>query len=123
MDFEALYRQANELETGGQFNKAASAYRRLVNAATDARFHVAYGVCLQKLGRWRESVLQLQLGVTLKPHYCEGDARLLLAKSYLMAGKKAKAIEQWRIVAVMKPEYPSYEAVPDEAREMLNKHA
>ncbi len=62
-------------------------------------------------------------GVDLKPHYCEGDARLFLADSLLQLGLKRKAIEQWQLVAAMAPQYPGYEAVSEEAKRKLGEHA
>ncbi len=123
MDDESLYRQAVTFAEAGEFNKAAPLYKRLVAKSTDPRYFVGYGVCLQRLGHWEESVAQLEHGVELKPHYCEPDARLFLAESYLRSKQKSKAIQQWRIVASMSPEYPSYEATAYEARAQLEAHA
>ena len=123
MDAEALYKEARVLEQQGKHSKALIIYSKLTKAFTDPRFFIAYGVCLQKLGHWEQSVRQLEKGISLKPHYCEGDARLFLAESYLKIGKMQKAIEQWRIVERMEPEYPSYEHVPNEAKQMLAKYS
>jgi hypothetical protein len=41
----------------------------------------------------------------------------------LQSGQKKKAIEQWKLVAAMEPEYPSYEAAPNEATRKLGEHA
>ncbi len=123
MDTETLYQQAIELEGKGSHPEALTIYPELIKAKEDARFFIAYGICLQKLGHLEQSINELEKGISLKPHYCEGDARLFLAESYLKANKKKKAIEQWKIVEKMEPEYPSYEHVPNEAKKMLEKHA
>ena len=120
---EELYQQALSFEDRNQYSKAVSVYKQLVSEENDSRYYIAYGVCLQKLSHWKQSVEMLEKGIKLNPSYCEGDARLFLAESYLNAGNKKKAIEQWRIVEKMEPEYPSYEKVPNEAKRMLEKHA
>ena len=122
MDAEKYFERARALEEEGELGQAASAYKRLVDLATDPRFHIAYGYCLQRLGHWEQSIVQLEQGLALKPHYCESDARIMLAESYWAGGYKAKAIEQWRIVSATKPEYPSYGAPIDEARARLAEH-
>ena len=123
MKSEELYKYALLLEEQRKYPEAVKIYKKLVSLENDPRYFIAFGVCLQQLGHWQESVQQLEIGLSLKPHYCEGDARLFLAESYLKLGKEKKAIEQWRIVEKMKPEYPSYEKVPDEAKSMLEKYA
>ena len=123
MDIEDRYKEALSLVEKGEHNKALLIYRELIKESDDPRFYIAYGTCLQELGHLEESINQLEKGIALKPHYCEGDARLFLATSYLKAGQKNKAIEQWKIVEKMEPEYPSYEEVPNEAKRMLEKYA
>lgn len=123
MEAEKLFREAQELAAAGHHGKAASLFKQLVAETVDPRFHIAYGICLQRLGHWDVAISQLQRGIELRPHYCEGDARLMLAESFLRTGQKKKAIEQWQMVSAMEPEYPSYEAVPNEAKKMLVKHA
>ena len=98
MDAESIYNQACELTSKADNANALLLYKQLVEAKEDARFFIAYGVCLQKLGHWKQSILPLEKGIDLKPHYCEGDARLVLAESYLNAGYKSKAIAQWKLV-------------------------
>jgi tetratricopeptide (TPR) repeat protein len=122
-DRETEYRQILKLEEEGNFSEAAPRLAALVAAATDARFHAAYGSCLQKLGRWAESIPQFESALALKPAYCEADWRNMLAQSYLHVGQKRRAIEQWRIVAGMEPTYPSHDEPIDEARHMLKKYA
>ena len=123
MSTEAEYAKAQEFQAHGQHGEAAAIYKELVKHSEDPRFYIAYGVCLQHLGHWQESAKHLQRGIELKPHYCEGDARLFLAESLLKLGLKRKAVEQWKLVAAMEPEYPSYEAVPNEAKRRLSEHA
>ena len=123
LDAALLFGNANELAAAGKHPEAVRIFKRLVASAADARFHIAYAVSLQQLGHWDESIVQFHAGLDLKPHYCEGDARLMLAESLLKTGQNRQAIEQWRIVAAMQPEYPSYEAVPNEAKANLAKHA
>jgi tetratricopeptide (TPR) repeat protein len=122
MNAEALYKEANELDNAGHHSQAAKIYEQLVELFVDARFHIAYGYCLQQTNHWKESTWQFQKGISLKPHYCEGDARLMLANSYMKLRRQKNAVEQWKIVAAMNPEYPSYEAVPNEAKEFLKKY-
>ena len=123
MKKEALYREAGALHAGGELTKAVTLYKVLVEKSTDARFFIAYGVCLQGLGHWKESVRQLKRGIQLKPHYCEPDARLYLAESYLRTNELSKAIREWRIVEKMAPEYPSNGAPAKTASAQLKLHA
>jgi predicted Zn-dependent protease len=124
IDASALYNRANELAAAGESGAAVLAYQELcAKFPDDARFPIAFGVLLKSLGHWEQSIEKFLAGLALRPHYCEGDARLMLAESYLSAGQKGKAVEQWRIVAQMSPEYPSYDRVPNEAKERLKEHA
>jgi len=123
MSTEGSYAKAQELSSQSKHREAAAIYKELVEQSEDPRFSIAYGVCLQNLGHWQESAKQLQRGIDLKPQYCEGDARLFLAESLLRLGLKKRAIEQWKIVAAMEPEYPTYEAAPNEAKKKLGEHA
>ena len=123
MNSEDLYQKALELESNGEDKLALSTYKEITKNSDDPRHFIAFGVCLQKLGHWKQSITTLEKGILLKPHYCEGDARLFLAKAYLHSGKKSLAIKQWEHVAKMQPEYPSYESVQNEANKMLAQHA
>ena len=69
-----------------------------------------------------EAIKALAHGIELKPHYAEADARLLLAESFLAAGQKRTAIEQWKIIVNLASEYPSYEKPIDEAKQQLKIH-
>lgn len=122
MNSEVQYCEANELARQGRHAEAVSAFKRLVAAHADPRFHIAFGLSLQALGHWEESVDAFQRGIDLRPHYCEGDTRLMLAESLMKCGRKRDAVAQWTIVAAMPATYPSHDAVPDEARRMLALH-
>jgi Tfp pilus assembly protein PilF len=63
MQAEELFQQAHDYEARGNHSKAAAIYKQLVAATSDARFHVAYGACLQHLGHWEQSVAQLERGL------------------------------------------------------------
>jgi TolA-binding protein len=124
LDAATLYNKARELAESGDSGAAVKAYRDLcAKFPRDPRFFMAFGVLLQSLGHWEQSIEQFLTGLKLRPSYCEGDARLMLAESYLKAGHKAKALGQWQIVAAMPSEYPSYDAVPNEAKRKLKEHA
>jgi tetratricopeptide (TPR) repeat protein len=124
LDAALLYKKAQELTESGKTGAAVKAYGALcAKFPTDPRFFIAFGLLLQSLQHWEQSIEKFQRGLALRPAYCEGDARLMLAESYVKSGQKQKALEQWRIVAAMPPEYPSYDAVPDEAKRRLKEHA
>ena len=90
MSSEAMYNEARQLEKAGELGKAVAIYKKLIAESEDPRYHIALGVCLQRLAHWSESIRHLQHGIALKPHYCEG-ARLFLAESLLKVGR-------WKIV-------------------------
>jgi Flp pilus assembly protein TadD len=122
-DQEANNRRTLKLMDEGKFSEAESRLAVHVAGTSDARFHSSYGICLQKLGRWSEAIHQFEAALALKPAYCEADWRNMLARSYLQDGHEHRAIEQWRIVSVMDPTYPSHDFPIDEARRLLEKHA
>lgn len=123
MNSEDLYQKAITLESKGDLSSAISTYKEITKISTDPRHLIAFGVCLQKLGHWKQSIVPLEKEISLKPHYGEPDARLFLAKAYINSGKKSLAIKQWQHVVKMQPEYPSYESVQNEAKKMLAEHA
>lgn len=123
MNSEELYQSAMRLDSKGDYQGSISIYKELAKTSNDPRHLIAYGVCLQRLGHWKQSIIPLEKGISLRPRYCEGDARLFLAKAYFNSGKKRLAIKQWQHVAEMQPEYPSYESVQNEAKKMLSEHA
>jgi len=90
MNVEATFARAEALQAAGKHGKAAAIYKYLIKMSEDPRFYIAYGVCLQGLGHWRDSANNLKRGIDLKPNYCEGDARLFLAESLLKLGQKKK---------------------------------
>lgn len=122
-DPESEYREILELMEDCKFSEAAPRLAALVKVSPDARFHAAYGICLQKLERWSDSVQQFEAALALKPAYCEADWRNMLAESWLQDGQKVRAIEQWRIVADMEPSYPNRDFPIDEAKRMLERFA
>lgn len=120
---ETEYWQIVKLQEGGNWSEAALRLAGLVAGSSDARFHAAFGICLQALGRWAESIDQFEAAIALKPAYCEADWRNMLAESYLKTGQTDRAIAQWRIVADMEPSYPGRDFPIDEAKRMLETHA
>jgi Flp pilus assembly protein TadD len=122
-DREAQYLQILQLMDDGNLSEAASRFGALIVGATDARFHAAYGICLQKLGRWTESIRQFEAALALKPAYCEADWRNMLAQSHLQDGQTHLAINQWRIVAGMEPSYPSHDFPIEDAKRMLEAYS
>ncbi len=118
-DNEAEYWQILKLQEDGKFSEAAPRLAALIAGVTDARFHAAHGIGLQKLGRWSESIQQFKAALALKPSYCEADWRNMLAQSYIQVGQRGSAVTQWRIVASMEPSYPSRDFPIDEAKRML----
>ncbi len=122
MDTDPLFSEACQLSRKGLHTEALILLKQIVASREDSRYLIAYGVCLQKLKHWKQSVAPLERGISLKPLYGEGDARLYLAEAYLMSGNKSKGLQQLKVVANMAPEYPSYEHVPDRAKELLTKH-
>jgi tetratricopeptide (TPR) repeat protein len=123
MEAEELFREACDADAQGDHGKAATKFKRLVAIASDARYHIAYGWCLQQLNHWQQSAAELERGIALKPKYAEADARVMLAESYLRGGDKARAVQQWRIVTAMVPSYPSYEAPINAAKAALHAAA
>lgn len=121
-DLEAEYREALNLDEAGDLEAAAAKFAALIAGATDARFHSAYGICLQKLGHWSKSITQFEKAIALKPSYCEADWRNMLATSYVKAGQPFRAKEQWCIVSTMEPTYPSHDWPIDEAKRMLKEY-
>ena len=65
MDPETLYREAMALDAADEYGRSALLYKKLVANSEDPRHFVAYGVCLPRLGHWKESVAPLERGVEL----------------------------------------------------------
>ena len=119
---EAKLQEAMELDGAGKSAVAVKILKSLAENCDDPRVFAAYGFCLQHLKHWKESIPLFERALALKPHYCEGEVRLMLADSLFEVGRKSEAIAQWQLLAKREPEYPSYERVPDEAKALLAKH-
>ncbi|WPP45814.1 hypothetical protein [Pseudomonas sp. AN-1] len=91
MNSEQLYQNAMQLDSKGEYQRSISIYKELAKISNDPRHLIAYGVCLQRLGHWKQSIAPLEKGISLRPYYCEGDARLFLAKAFFNSGKKKLA--------------------------------
>ena len=117
---ESAFVDASVLQDSNDLTGALRLFRRAVELdGADPRYWVALGVCLSKLRHWSESAKALQRGVNLKPHYAEADARLFLAEALLASGDRKRAREQLEHIIGMRPSYPSYDRVIDEARRKL----
>lgn len=118
-DINSILSSARQHEERGEFAKALPHYSHLVEVSDDPRFMIAYGICLQKLGHWKESIAHLQRGIECHPKYGEGDALLHLAEAFVQTGNIPKAQEQWHKILALGPQYPSYHDVTDEAQRLL----
>ena len=111
------------LESQGNLQEAADAYRRAINLLTgDPRPLIALGHLQSLRGKYEEAIELLHTGIALKPHYAEADARLMLAEAFERAGNVEQAVAQWRVVAQMEPFYPSHEKPMAEAKRKLDEH-
>ncbi|MBS0380744.1 MAG: hypothetical protein JSS29_19865 [Proteobacteria bacterium] len=111
------------LESQGLLEEAADAYRRACELLTDdPRPLIALGRLRTALHQYVEAIKLLEIGLTLRPHYAEADARLFLADALDLAGKVERAAVQWRIVSQMKPSYPSRDKPMKAARQKLAAH-
>ncbi|MBR1219262.1 tetratricopeptide repeat protein [Bradyrhizobium sp. U87765 SZCCT0131] len=116
----SAFRRGCDLQAAGDRPAAITHYRTAIDLdATDPRFWIAFGQCLSELHHWDEAIRALTRGIALKPHYCEADARLMLAEALYGAGRLRDARTQWDIVSRMQPEYPSYDLPMQEARQRL----
>lgn len=116
----AAYSAACEKQAAGDLPGAVIQYQHAIALdPADPRFWIAFGRCLSELRHWDQAVEALARGIALKPHYCEADARLMLADALCGAGRLRDARQQWDIVCRMQPEYPSYEQPMQEARKRL----
>jgi tetratricopeptide (TPR) repeat protein len=113
------FNKAIKLQQQKKYTEALILYKIITQNTDDPRYYISYGVCLQKLAHWKQSIIQLKKGIELKPHYGYGDALLFLAESYLKINEKNKAIELWQIAKELEPMYPSYDYVKNEANKML----
>jgi tetratricopeptide (TPR) repeat protein len=117
---ESEFKLASDLMQQRDASSALVHYRTALDLdAQDSRYWIGFGMCLFELRHWEQAVLALARGLELAPSYGEADARLVLGDALAKAGRRSDAVEQWRIVAQMKPTYPSHEAPIKEARARL----
>ena len=117
---EAAFQRALSLEEAGDLAGATAEFARATELdGTDPRFWIARGVALLQLQHFDEAARCLEVGVDLKPHYGEADARVFLADALWQAGRKAEAVVEWEKVARMAPSYPGYENPISEAKRRL----
>lgn len=88
---------------------------------SDPRYWVWYGACLMELRHWGQAARVLKKGLSLKPHYGEADAKVMLAEALFNNGEKKATVAELKKVVKMEPMYPSYEAPIEKAKEMLAK--
>jgi tetratricopeptide (TPR) repeat protein len=77
---------------------------------------------VERLGRNKEAVQHYRDGLALNPHYCEADARVMLANALKKIGKLDEAVIEWEAVVKMEPMYPSYEKPMQDAKRELERH-
>lgn len=115
---------ASALERLGEKGMAAKAYKKAIECdCKDPRPRIALGHLLASMGQLKGAIDELQLGLTLKPHYGEADARLLLAEAFEKSKELSKAVDQWKIVEQMEPFYPSHDKPMREAQRKLRDYA
>jgi len=121
---EGYHCLASALEGLGEKARAVQAYKKAIECnCNDPRPRIALGRLLTSMAHLKEAIIELQLGLALKPHYCEADARLFLAEAFEKAKHLSKAIEQWKIVEKMEPFYPSQDKPMQEAQRKLRRYA
>jgi tetratricopeptide (TPR) repeat protein len=112
------------LEKQGFVDEAIEAYQRAIRLlAGDPRPLIALGALQRSRGQYSEAINSLEAGLALNPHYAEADARLILAEAFERSGKIKEAIAQWRVVAQMRPFYPSHEKPMKEAELKLAEYS
>jgi tetratricopeptide (TPR) repeat protein len=117
---EAAFQKAVSLEQSGDLATASAEFARATELdGTDPRYWINRGVALLNLRHFAEAVRCLQIGIDLKPHYGEADARLFLADALWLAGRKREAEEEWLAVSKMTPSYPAYDNPINEAKQRL----
>ncbi|QFT55021.1 tetratricopeptide repeat protein [Microbulbifer sp. THAF38] len=121
MDKDKSYRRAHELQTSGKLSQALQLYSQLTASSNDPRYFIAYGMCLQDLNHWKQSIAVLKRAIDLKPSYCLPDAQLSLAIAYIKTNRKKEAIKLLSLCAARAPEYPSYDTIPNKAKELLKE--
>jgi Flp pilus assembly protein TadD len=117
---ETAFQNALFLEQSGNLAAACAEFARATDLdGADPRYWISRGVALLQLRHFAEAVRCLQIGVDLKPHYGEADARVFLADALWLAGRKSEAEEEWLTVSKMTPSYPGYDNPINEAKERL----
>ncbi len=117
---KAAFQKALSLQELGNLAGAAAEFARATDLdGTDPRFWIARGAVLLQLRHFDEATRCLRVGVDLKPHYGDADARLILADALWGAGRKVEAVAEWVTVSKMTPSYPSYEQPIEDAKRRL----
>ena len=117
---KAAFQKALSLQELGNLAGAAAEFARATDLdGTDPRIWIARGAVLLQLRHFDEATRCLRVGVDLKPHYGEADARLILADALWGACRKVEAVAEWMTVSKMTPSYPSYEQPIEEAKRRL----
>src|SRR5262245_13732412 len=70
------------------------------------RFWIARGAVLLQLRHFDETARCLRVGIDMKPHHGEADARLFLADALWGVGRKVLAGAEWMTVSKMSPPTP-----------------
>jgi tetratricopeptide (TPR) repeat protein len=117
---KAAFQKALSLQESGDLAGAAAEFARATDLdGADPRFWIARGAVLLQLRHFDEAARCLRVGVDLKPHYGEADARLFLADALWGTGRKVEAAAEWMTVSKMTPSYPGYEQPIEEAKRRL----
>ncbi len=120
---EPFHALGGALRQQGKLEEACEAERLAISLLpSDPRPLIALGWSLRLGGRYAEAVKFLEEGLSLKPHYGEADARIMLAETYECLGEIDKAVTIWEHVISMDSMYPSYERPMIEARKKLKDH-
>jgi tetratricopeptide (TPR) repeat protein len=117
---EASFHKALAMEESGDLAGAAAEFARATLLdGSDPRYWISRGVVLTKLRHFGDAVRCLRVGVDLKPHYGEADARVFLADALWNDGQESAAEREWLVVSKMTPTYPGYDHPIDEAKRCL----
>lgn len=119
---EGIHWLASGLEQQGKFKEAEALYRRAIALEPDdSRFHISLAGCVECLGRLKAAVGHYRDGLTLNPHYCEADARVMLANVLKKLNQLDEAVIEWEAVVKMEPMYPSYDKPIQDAKRELER--
>jgi Flp pilus assembly protein TadD len=117
---ETAFQKALSLEQSGELAAACAEFARATELnGADPRYWIGRGAALLQLRHFAEAARCLRIGIDLKPHYGEADARMFLADALWLAGRKKEAKEEWLAVSKMTPSYPGYDNPIDEAKQRL----